>query len=113
VKRIVPVKPYVHNRRIKHRQNRLLILLVLVIPLVALAYWISGRDPVHVQKQSTPQVASNTASPQASPDPQPGDLLNVLSVQDFTVAQADALAKQNFGASALPVTTGVTKITFR
>jgi hypothetical protein len=88
-------------------------LLVLVIPLVALAYWISGRDPVHVQKQSTPQVASNTASPQASPDPQPGDLLNVLSVQDFTVAQADALAKQNFGASALPVTTGVTKITFR
>ena len=42
-----------------------------------------------------------------------GGVLNIESIQSFSVAQAAAVARQNYGTATLPVTTGVTKITFR
>lgn len=44
--------------------------------------------------------------------PRSGDLLGVDSIQTFTPAQAGAMARENYRAATLPVTTAITKITF-
>src|SRR5262249_21139617 len=42
----------------------------------------------------------------------PGEVIAQDSAQTLSIAQAANLARQNYGIATLPVTTGVTKITF-
>ncbi|HUD11520.1 MAG TPA: lipase family protein [Candidatus Saccharimonadia bacterium] len=109
-KQIVPTRTYVHNRRMKRSRFWLLWLIALALPVAALAYWHSSSVTVATAPTKTPTASP---SPQRTPSQQPGDILNIVSVQYFTPEETFALAKQNYGADTLPVSTGVTKITFR
>jgi hypothetical protein len=42
-----------------------------------------------------------------------GGVLGIDSIQTFSAAQSEVIAHQNYGAATLPITTSVTKVTFR
>jgi hypothetical protein len=109
VKKLVPEHTYVHDRRLKHRKFWLLWIIVVALPIIAFIYWRSNGIPVAIAPSKRP--AQPVAK--ASPSIQPGDVVGIDSVQDLTPAQTLALARQNYGNYTLPVTTGITKITFR
>jgi len=108
-RRIVPTSSYVHNRRVKHRYNRWLIVLAVAVPVVAYLYWQDGGIPAAIAPNAPKSVASATPVPTAKP----GDVLSIVSIQSYTPVQTEALARQNYGAETPLVTVGMTKITFR
>jgi acetyl esterase/lipase len=100
---------YVYNKRLRKRHNIAIWVLLLLLCASGAAYWWDTR-PVPPPKID---VAQATPLPQAKQVPEPGDVLQEVSVQYFTPAQTEALAKENYGAVTPAITTGVTKITFR
>ena len=96
---------YVFNKRVKHhRRWQFWVLLVMAFGLIYFYWWTVGSR--------VPSPAPSLPDAQAILQPHPGDLLGVDSAQTFTVAQTEALAKENYGASTPPVTTGITKYIF-
>jgi acetyl esterase/lipase len=109
VKKMVPEHSYVHDRRMKHRRYWLLWVIAIALPVFAFIYWQMGGVPVATAPAKAP--AKTTAK--AVSVPQPGELIGVDSVENLNAVQTMSLARQNYGDYTLPITTGVTKITFR
>jgi hypothetical protein len=111
MKRHLTVKPYSYNRKLKKRKMLAPWLIVLVVLAAGFSYWLGLRSPA---SPSLPTVAakppaSHAATPAA---PKAGDILGIDSVESLSPQATAALARENYGTSTLPVTTGITKITF-
>ncbi|MBW4062031.1 hypothetical protein HJC99_05665 [Candidatus Saccharibacteria bacterium] len=64
-----------------------------------------GQNALNTSRTVSPMV---TATPAGGA----GQVLGIDGVTNFTAAQAQALSKQNYGAVAPVITTGITKVTF-
>jgi hypothetical protein len=71
---------------------------------VAAAWWTShpGETKLNVSPFETPAPAASA-----------GDLITVDKVEPYTAQAATVVARQNYGAAAPPVATGITKVTFQ
>ncbi len=98
-------RPYHHDRR-RGSDPRVLWFLALLGVLIAVTLYRIDSPNLRLPASSNPSVTVT-----ASDDH--GGVLGIDSTQVFTAAQAAAVAHQNYGAVTPPVTTGITKITFR
>jgi hypothetical protein len=95
-------------KTVRHHKSHLGFKFAIIITLfVAAALYLSRNGA-----NRTLLLLGKAPSPTAVPQAQAGDLIAVDSVQTLDASQAGALAKENYGAQTLPVTTPVTKVIF-
>jgi hypothetical protein len=103
-----PVSTYLsephHRRRLDWRAPAVLVLIVAVL---GAAYLMWGRHA------DGPRIAPLAiATPTPTPPPKAGDVVGQDVIQPLTATQTAALARQDYGAATLPVSSGITKIIF-
>jgi len=97
------VSSYVYNHRHRRKPNWVFWAILVALPVSAVLY---------VWSSNTPGVLSPLLPAAPALATRPGDVIGEDSVQTLTVAEATVLARQNFGAAAPVINTGVTKIIF-
>ena len=100
-------QPYRHDASQRSPRGRVVAFLILALVTGAFLYYFSHQDATRRTGLSLPPVTAPVPERPAA-----GQLLGVDGKLTFSLAQAQATARENYGTATLPAKFGATKISF-